>query len=75
MNTNTARTEIVEGTFALIATGNCTEGWVIDNDNITAHVYRRGVAGYGLRVKGHSVMLDLYTTRDAADAAMARAEA
>lgn len=75
MSNNNNPLEIVEGPFALISTGNCTVGWVIDTDNIAQHVHERRDHSYGLRVKGHNVMLDLYTSRDAADAAMQRAQA
>jgi len=81
MNTNQA-TQIIEGTFAYVSTGNCTQGWMIDGDDIQARanahllayygyevearIHQRGVTGFALIVDGH-IIIDLFQTKEAAE--------
>lgn len=59
---------ITAGTFALIPAGNCSEKWIIDNGEVTAHVYKR-VDGFAT-VAPHGEVVDVYTSKKAAENAI-----
>jgi len=71
--------KIVENTFAYVSTGNCTQNWMVDGDDIqdraNAHlsayygveavIHQRGVHGFALMIGDY--VIDLFNTREAAD--------
>jgi hypothetical protein len=84
MTTNT-ELKIIEGTFAAVSSGNCSQAWMVDGDDIqeranaalnkqygdVATIYQRGVQGFALS-HGGKYLVGVYTTRDAAERALAR---
>ena len=76
---------IIEGTFALITSGNCTESWMLDGDDLqeradaamdsywgnASKIIERGVQGFAVS-NGGEYMIDLYTTREAAERHISR---
>lgn len=78
---STAR--IIEGTFALVSSGNCTQSWMVDGEDIqaranaaldpywgtTATVHQRGVKGFGIDAGGR-YLAEVYLTRQAAENAL-----
>lgn len=81
-----ASASILKGTFALVSSGNCSTSWLVDGDDIqvranaaispywsdTAKVHERGVEGYGIQVDGCKYIVEVYETREAAEAHMVR---
>jgi hypothetical protein len=59
---------IVEGNFALVPGGNCTQKWVVDDGSITGTVYQR-VTG-AATVTSDGIVIDVYQTREAAEQAI-----
>lgn len=78
--------KIVKGPFAKVTSGNATESWMLDGDDIqdradaamdrhfasSAHVIERGQAGYGIQVEGSPYIAAVYLTEEAALAALNR---
>lgn len=84
-----SKATIIEGTFALVSSGNCTESYMVDGDDIqeranAAHdsywgpksnIIERGIEGFAVAVNGWAgYMVDLYTTRASAEAAISEVE-
>lgn len=76
---------IVPGPFASVSSGNCTNSWMLDGDDIQARadaamnphfgnhstVGRRGVEGYGIQIEGSPYIVDVYASREVAERKLA----
>ena len=80
------RATIVSGPFAVVSSGNTARDYMLDGDDIQeraaaafdsvyygceAQVYQRGINGFGVQVEGSNYVVDVYTTREAAERALA----
>lgn len=66
--------KLVVGHFALVDTGNCTQGYIIDGPNVqaranknypkyygdTCHIYQRGIEGAGIVFEGEEDGITLH---------------
>ena len=73
--------EIVEGVFASVTSGNCSVSWIVDGDDVQeraneamspywgnkSSIIQRGVKGYAVNVVGAKYLIDIFTTREAAE--------
>ncbi|GKS87140.1 hypothetical protein AVMA1855_23330 [Acidovorax sp. SUPP1855] len=80
---------IVPGPFAVVSSGNCTNSYMLDGDDIqaradaamdsywatTSQVIHRDIAGFGIQVEGSPYIAEVYTTQEAAERALASNQA
>ncbi len=79
---------IVTGPFAVVSSGNVTNSYMLDGDDIQARadaamsrywadsstVLQRGIEGFGIQVEGSPYVVEVYGSREVAERKLAEAQ-
>lgn len=82
-----AKATVIPGPFALVSSGNVTQSYMLDGDDIqdranaamdkywadSATVIKRGIEGFGIQVEGSKYIVEVYNTEEAAKRAIGQA--